>query len=90
MGCSGIVPTVHYIITDGVRSLFEDNAFHWLLLMAFLYLLGALAVCNPPLRNGFSLGSVIYGFNLINYSILVWWLPLSCIIMVSLRWRGSD
>uniref|UniRef100_A0A0K0CZL5 Adiponectin receptor protein n=1 Tax=Angiostrongylus cantonensis TaxID=6313 RepID=A0A0K0CZL5_ANGCA len=42
MGCSGIVPTVHYIITDGVRSLFEDNAFHWLLLMAFLYLLGAL------------------------------------------------
>uniref|UniRef100_A0A8R1HQE5 Progestin and adipoQ receptor-like protein 1 n=2 Tax=Caenorhabditis japonica TaxID=281687 RepID=A0A8R1HQE5_CAEJA len=42
MGCSGIVPTVHYIITDGVRSLFEDNSFHWLLLMAFLYLLGAL------------------------------------------------
>ncbi|ETN80518.1 hypothetical protein NECAME_09101 [Necator americanus] len=42
MGLSGIVPTVHYIITDGVRSLFEDNAFHWLLLMAFLYLLGAL------------------------------------------------
>lgn len=42
MGCSGILPTVHYIITDGVRSLFEDNAFHWLLLMAFLYLLGAL------------------------------------------------
>ncbi|EPB80131.1 hypothetical protein ANCCEY_00819 [Ancylostoma ceylanicum] len=39
---AGIVPTVHYIITDGVRSLFEDNAFHWLLLMAFLYLLGAL------------------------------------------------
>ncbi|VDO84837.1 unnamed protein product [Heligmosomoides polygyrus] len=26
----------------GVRSLFENNAFHWLLLMAFLYLLGAL------------------------------------------------
>ncbi|CAI5449174.1 unnamed protein product [Caenorhabditis angaria] len=42
MGCSGIVPTIHYIITDGVRSLFEDNSFHWLLLMAFLYLLGAL------------------------------------------------
>ncbi|CAD6195116.1 unnamed protein product [Caenorhabditis auriculariae] len=42
MGASGIVPTIHYIITDGVRSLFEDNSFHWLLLMAFLYLLGAM------------------------------------------------
>lgn len=39
--CLGVLPTAHYIITDGVRSLFEDNAFHWLLLMAFLYLLGA-------------------------------------------------
>ncbi|PAV59612.1 hypothetical protein WR25_08201 isoform C [Diploscapter pachys] len=42
MGCSGVIPTIHYIITDGVQSLFQDNAFHWLLLMAFLYLLGAL------------------------------------------------
>ncbi|CAI4228098.1 unnamed protein product [Auanema sp. JU1783] len=42
MGLSGAIPTAHYIYTDGVRSLFEDNAFHWLLLMAFLYLLGAL------------------------------------------------
>ncbi|EFO85280.1 hypothetical protein CRE_24679 [Caenorhabditis remanei] len=41
MGCSGVIPTIHYIITDGVHSLFADNSFHWLLLMAFLYLLGA-------------------------------------------------
>ncbi|CAJ0580469.1 unnamed protein product, partial [Mesorhabditis spiculigera] len=41
MGCSGVVPTVHYIITDGVHSLFNENSFHWLLLMAALYLIGA-------------------------------------------------
>lgn len=41
MGCSGVIPAVHYIITDGVTSLFQENSFHWLLLMAALYLLGA-------------------------------------------------
>ena len=41
MGLSGVVPTAHYVITDGVQSLFEDVSFHWLLLMAALYLLGA-------------------------------------------------
>lgn len=30
------------MITDGVRTLFEDAAFHWLLLMAALYILGTL------------------------------------------------
>lgn len=38
----GVVPTVHYVITDGVVSLFEEGSFHWLLLMATLYLVGAL------------------------------------------------
>uniref|UniRef100_A0A915PFY8 DUF7930 domain-containing protein n=1 Tax=Setaria digitata TaxID=48799 RepID=A0A915PFY8_9BILA len=42
MGCSGVVPTVHFMITDGVQTLFEDAAFHWLLLMAALYILGTL------------------------------------------------
>lgn len=30
------------MITDGVRTLFQDAAFHWLLLMASLYILGTL------------------------------------------------
>ncbi|VIO86976.1 Uncharacterized protein BM_BM2728 [Brugia malayi] len=42
MGCSGVVPTIHFMITDGVRTLFEDAAFHWLLLMASLYIFGTL------------------------------------------------
>uniref|UniRef100_A0A0N5AFA9 Adiponectin receptor protein n=1 Tax=Syphacia muris TaxID=451379 RepID=A0A0N5AFA9_9BILA len=42
MGLSGVVPTVHFVITDGVASLFEEASFHWLLLMAALYLTGAL------------------------------------------------
>ncbi|KAM3725486.1 Progestin and adipoQ receptor-like protein [Dirofilaria immitis] len=42
MGCSGVVPTVHFMITDGIRTLFKDAAFHWLLLMAALYILGTL------------------------------------------------
>uniref|UniRef100_A0A8R1XV30 Uncharacterized protein n=1 Tax=Onchocerca volvulus TaxID=6282 RepID=A0A8R1XV30_ONCVO len=42
LGFSGVVPTVHFIITDGVRTLFEVAGFHWLLLMAALYILGTL------------------------------------------------
>ncbi|VDM47170.1 unnamed protein product [Toxocara canis] len=41
MGLSGVVPTMHFMITDGVKPLFEEASFHWLLLMAALYLLGA-------------------------------------------------
>ncbi|KAE9556577.1 hypothetical protein FO519_000271 [Halicephalobus sp. NKZ332] len=41
MGCSGIIPTVHFIYTDGVRRLFEENSFGWLCTMAALYLIGA-------------------------------------------------
>uniref|UniRef100_A0A914VMM5 Adiponectin receptor protein n=1 Tax=Plectus sambesii TaxID=2011161 RepID=A0A914VMM5_9BILA len=41
MGLSGVVPAVHFMITDGLRTLIDEAAFHWLLLMAFLYLAGA-------------------------------------------------
>ncbi|KAI1733086.1 hemolysin-III related domain-containing protein [Ditylenchus destructor] len=41
MGCSGIVPTIHFIVTDGMRRLIDENSFYWLLAMAFLYLIGA-------------------------------------------------
>lgn len=41
ISCSGVLPTAHFMITDGVAPLFADAAFHWLLLMATLYILGA-------------------------------------------------
>ncbi|GMR48781.1 hypothetical protein PMAYCL1PPCAC_18976 [Pristionchus mayeri] len=41
MGASGVIPAVHYMLTDGIDSMFNENAFHWLLLMAGLYLTGA-------------------------------------------------
>ena len=42
MGCSGIIPTLHFIYTDGMRRLIDENSFYWLLTMAILYLIGAL------------------------------------------------
>jgi len=42
MGLSGIVPTLHFLITDGMQRLIDENAFYWLLVMAGLYLVGAL------------------------------------------------
>jgi len=42
MGLSGIIPTIHFIYTDGMLRLLEQNSFYWLLGMAFLYLFGAL------------------------------------------------
>ena len=40
MGLSGIVPCVHFLWTDGLRRLIDENSFYWLLAMAVLYLLG--------------------------------------------------
>ncbi|KAF7635712.1 hypothetical protein Mgra_00004804 [Meloidogyne graminicola] len=42
MGCSGVVPTLHFAYTDGMNRLIEDNSFYWLLAMAVLYLSGVL------------------------------------------------
>uniref|UniRef100_A0AC34QC16 Uncharacterized protein n=1 Tax=Panagrolaimus sp. JU765 TaxID=591449 RepID=A0AC34QC16_9BILA len=41
MGCSGIIPTIHFIYTDGMKRLIEENSFIWLCVMAALYLFGA-------------------------------------------------
>ena len=41
MGCSGIIPTIHFIYTDGIRRMIEENSFGWLCAMAALYLIGA-------------------------------------------------
>ncbi|CAK5108619.1 unnamed protein product [Meloidogyne enterolobii] len=40
MGCSGVVPTIHFAYTDGMHRLIEDNSFYWLIAMALLYLFG--------------------------------------------------
>lgn len=37
----GLVPTIHFILTDGVKRLIDENSFYWLIAMSFLYLVGA-------------------------------------------------
>uniref|UniRef100_A0AC35EYC7 Uncharacterized protein n=1 Tax=Panagrolaimus sp. PS1159 TaxID=55785 RepID=A0AC35EYC7_9BILA len=41
MASSGIIPTVHFIYTDGMRTLIDENSFIWLVIMAVFYLVGA-------------------------------------------------
>lgn len=38
---AGIIPTLHFIYTDGMRRLIDENSFYWLLAMACLYIFGA-------------------------------------------------
>lgn len=38
----GVIPCIHYGITDGFRSLIDEAAFHWMMIMASLYIGGAL------------------------------------------------
>ncbi|KAI3414185.1 Paqr-1p [Globodera pallida] len=42
MGLSGIIPTLHFVYTDGLRRLIDENSFYWLITMALIYLFGAL------------------------------------------------
>ncbi|KAL3095637.1 hypothetical protein niasHT_024463 [Heterodera trifolii] len=42
MGLSGIIPTIHFVYTDGFRQLVAETSFYWLVVMALLYLFGAL------------------------------------------------
>jgi len=41
LGLSGVIPTTHYIITDGLWNAVQKASLGYLLLMAFLYILGA-------------------------------------------------
>jgi len=41
MGLSGVIPCIHFWITDGLRALVDEVCIHWLLLMAVLYIGGA-------------------------------------------------
>lgn len=42
LGLFGVVPSVHFIITDGYSAAVKEASFHWLVLMACLYIGGAL------------------------------------------------
>lgn len=42
LGLSGIIPLIHFIITDGFYDAFNKAALGWLLLMALLYISGAI------------------------------------------------
>ncbi|XP_050412402.2 adiponectin receptor protein [Patella vulgata] len=42
LGLSGVIPAMHYVITDGFFHAIDDAALGWLVLMAVLYITGAL------------------------------------------------
>lgn len=37
----GVVPAIHFFVTDNIRVLIDEASLHWLLLMGLLYLIGA-------------------------------------------------
>ena len=41
LGLSGVIPALHYVITDGFWHAINRAALGWLVLMAFLYIFGA-------------------------------------------------
>ena len=41
LGLSGVIPAIHYIITDGFHEAINVAALGWLVLMAVLYISGA-------------------------------------------------
>uniref|UniRef100_A0A0N5A401 Adiponectin receptor protein n=1 Tax=Parastrongyloides trichosuri TaxID=131310 RepID=A0A0N5A401_PARTI len=41
MGMSGVLPTMHFIMTDGISKMIDENGFYSLVIMALLYLFGA-------------------------------------------------
>ncbi|XP_070192106.1 adiponectin receptor protein-like [Littorina saxatilis] len=41
LGLSGVIPALHYVITDGFWHAINKAALGWLVLMAFLYIFGA-------------------------------------------------
>jgi len=41
LGLSGVIPAGHFVITDGLSHAFNYAALGWIMLMAFLYIIGA-------------------------------------------------
>jgi len=42
LGLSGVIPALHYVITDGFQEAINVASLGWLILMAFLYITGAI------------------------------------------------
>lgn len=42
LGLSGVIPALHYVITDGFYHAINFAALGWLVLMAVLYITGAI------------------------------------------------
>ena len=42
LGLSGVIPALHYVITDGFHEAINVASLGWLVLMAFLYISGAI------------------------------------------------
>jgi len=41
LGLSGVIPAMHYVITNGFHDAIYEAALGWLSLMAILYIIGA-------------------------------------------------
>lgn len=41
LGCVGVVPAVHYLVTVGYNKAFGVGAMSWLIAMAIIYMVGA-------------------------------------------------
>lgn len=41
LGLSGVIPAMHFVITDGFHEAINNASLGWLILMAFCYIFGA-------------------------------------------------
>jgi len=41
LGLSGVIPAMHFVITDGIDEAINNASLGWLILMAFFYIFGA-------------------------------------------------
>lgn len=41
LGLSGVIPAMHFVITDGIEEAVNNASLGWLILMAFCYIFGA-------------------------------------------------
>ncbi|KAJ7069531.1 HlyIII-domain-containing protein [Mycena amicta] len=46
LGLSGVIPTVHCIVREGLRAVLVDQGVRWIILSAFLYIGGGLLYAN--------------------------------------------
>lgn len=67
----GVVPAIHFISTDGLRRLVDENSFYALLVMAMLYLIGAtLYATRTPERFFPGKCDIIVSVSILTYYLL--------------------